>query len=163
MIRPLRQRQRRIVIALCIFLPLAFALGIVARKPIPVSNPVQSGVSSDKTNFQNVEWQRGDLFTNSAVQVSVVRERPGDGKFGIAFSAPKDFIKPDLLVYWSDGNVSVTNVLPDNAVLLGAFSPLKLSLPDSLEKSEGKLILFSLADNEIVDVSKPVYIKYPPQ
>jgi len=35
MIRPLRQRHRRIFITLGIFLPLAFALGIAARKSVP--------------------------------------------------------------------------------------------------------------------------------
>jgi len=35
MIRSLRQRHRRVVIALGAFLPIAFAVGIAARKSVP--------------------------------------------------------------------------------------------------------------------------------
>jgi hypothetical protein len=76
----------------------------------------------------------------------------------VSFSAAKDFVKPDLLAYWSAGNSNITNALPDNAILLGAFTSPQLSLPETAEKPDGTLVLFSLADNEIVDVSRPFRI-----
>ena len=39
MIRPLRQRHRRIVTTLAVVLPLAFIAAILARRPVPVSGP----------------------------------------------------------------------------------------------------------------------------
>jgi hypothetical protein len=45
--------------------------------------------------------------------------------------------------------------LPTNATLLGSFNAPALELPAAAAKTEGSLILFSLADQEIVDVSQP--------
>jgi hypothetical protein len=156
MIRPLRKHHCRIVIALALFLPVAFTVGIAARKPIPVTSQLPSSLAIATPPFENVEWQRADLFAKSAIQVRLLREHSGAGKFAVALSAAEDFVRPDLLVYWSAGNPDVTNALPDNAVLLGTFNSPQLSLPAAAETIEGTLVLFSLADNEIVDVSKPV-------
>jgi hypothetical protein len=49
--------------------------------------------------------------------------------------------------------------LPGNAQLLGAFnSSSALVLPAEAATQTGVLILYSLADNEIVDVSKPIRV-----
>ena len=85
-----------------------------------------------------------------------MREHNGAGKFGVEFSAAKDFVKPDLIDYWVAGNPTIADELPDNAVLLGSFSSMPLPLSDEAMKSSGALVLFSLADNEIVDASKPI-------
>lgn len=71
-------------------------------------------------------------------------------------SAVKEFVKPDLIVYWISGNPEITGKLPDNALLLGAFSASALSLPATAASESGALVLYSLANNEIVAVSKPV-------
>ena len=63
----------------------------------------------------------------------------------------KDFVKPDLMVYWAPES-NLTTPCPTNAILLGAFSSPPLPLPTKLNKSPGALVLFSLADDEIVDV-----------
>jgi hypothetical protein len=156
MIRPLRQRHRRIVIALGFFLPVAFAAGLAARKPIPFTSELPPSLATATQTFEKIEWQRADLFVKSEIQVRLLREHSGAGKFAVSFSAATDFVKPDLLVYWSAGNPSVINALPGNAILLGAFNAPQLPLPEAAEKSDGTLVLFSLADNEIVDASKSV-------
>ena len=72
------------------------------------------------------------------------------------FSAAKDFVKPDLIVYWVAGSPNVTDKLADNARLLGAFnSSLALSLSPEAGPGSGVLVLYSLADQEIIEVSKP--------
>jgi hypothetical protein len=63
------------------------------------------------------------------------------------------------MVYWSAGNPTTTNTVPDNAILLGAFGAEALPLPVAVTMSGGVLLLFSLADGEIVDVSKPFSIQ----
>ena len=51
------------------------------------------------------------------LQVYLLREQKSSGRFGIEFSAAKDFVKPDLIVYWVAGNPNITDALPDNAIL----------------------------------------------
>ncbi len=71
-------------------------------------------------------------------------------------SAPKNFAKPDLLVYWIAGNATTFDMIPDNAVLLGSFSnSAPLPFPRGEAESSGVLILYSLANHEVIDVSKP--------
>jgi hypothetical protein len=156
MIRQLRQRHRHIVFALGLFLPVAFAVGIAARKPAQLINELPAALAVALQPFENVEWPHADLFAKSPVQVRLLRERNGAGKFAAAFSAAKSFVKPDLFVYWVAGNSNITNTLPDNAILLGEFTSSPLPLPDDAAKSGGVLVLYSLADNEIVEVSKPI-------
>ena len=158
MIRPLRQRHHRIVITLGILLPVAFVMGIAARRPIPIANQLPSAFGNAAQPFESAIWQQNDLFAKSAIRVRLWREHSSAGRFAVSFSAASDFVKPDLLVYWSAEAASVTNVLPDNAILLGAFASQTLPLPEAAEKSAGTLLLFSLADNEIVDVSKSIRI-----
>jgi hypothetical protein len=158
MIRPLRQRHRRTFFSLGIFLPVAFAVGIAARKPLPEIKSLPNEISPAINSFAAEVWSLADFFSKSPVQIRLLREQSGTGKFAVALSAAKDFVKPDLLVYWLNGNPNVTNALPDNAILLGAFNAPQLPLPAAAEKTNGLLALYSLADNEIVDISKPIHL-----
>ena len=156
MIRSLRQQHRRTFIALGIFLPIAFAVGLTARQRVPTVAELPAALAATSQKFAAVEWERTDLFAKSPVQVRLLREQKDAGRFAIAFSAAKDFVKPDLIVYWVAGNQSTTDTFPANAILLGSFSATALPLSDEVSKSNGALILYSLADNEIVAASKPV-------
>jgi hypothetical protein len=158
MILQLRQRHRRMFLALGILLPVAFAVGLAARKPLPEINSLPKEIAPATTPFAVEMWSRADLFPKSPVQVRLLREQTGVGRFGVVLSAAKDFVKPDLLVYWSDENSISTNALPDNAILLGAFNSASLPLPPNAQNTEGELVLYSLADNEIVDKSKPIHL-----
>jgi hypothetical protein len=157
MIRALRQRHRRTFLALGIIVPVAFAIGIAARKPLPEVNSLPTEIAPVTAAFAVEIWSRADLFPKSPVQVRLLRKTIGSGKFAVAFSAAKNFVKPDLLVYWSAGNSTSTNALPASAILLGAFTGSQLALPLTVEKKSGVLLLYSLADNEIVDESKPIH------
>ena len=85
-----------------------------------------------------------------------MRERRDGGALAVALSAAKDyFIKPDLMVYWVAGNPPAVNPLADLGRLLGGFDAGNLPLPAEAAATNGVLVLYSLADNEIVDVSKP--------
>ena len=156
MIRPLRQRHRRMVIVLSIFLPIAFAFGIAARKPVARMTSLPEELVASPQNFAATEWERADLFTKTPIQVRLLRERGGAGHFAVKFSAAKDFVKPDLIVYWVTGNSNIDHVLPDNALLLGGFNPYTpLPLVEHIGATSGRLVLYSLADQEIVEISKP--------
>ena len=156
MTRLLRQRHRRMVIVLGVFLPLAFAVGIAARKPVPGMTSLPKELLTSPQKFAATQWERADLFTKAPIQVRLVRESADAGHFAVEFSATKDFVKPDLIVYWIAGSRNITNTLPDDAQLLGAFNPfLALPLPSHAETTNGTLVLYSLADHELVEASKP--------
>jgi len=151
MIRPLRIRHRRIFTVLGVLLPVAFGLGIAARKPVPHMNSVPADLTEAAPDAILIK-QFDDLFVKAPVQVMLMKENGGAGQFVICCSAENNFAKPDLLVYWSTAS-NISDTLPEDATLLGAFSALRLKLPSA---AEGKLILYSLADDEIVDVSRPI-------
>jgi hypothetical protein len=161
MIRPLRKRHRRIVSVLAIFLSLAFAVGIAARRPVPVDAAWRPALTGAPGGSLVKEWVPAGLFAKSPVQVRLLRLPGEPGQFAFELSAAKDFLKPDLLVYWAAGNPGVAGILPDHAILLGAFSSRALPLPDEVARARGVLVLYSLADNEVVDVSNPVSLTNP--
>jgi hypothetical protein len=162
MIRPLRQRHRRMVIVLGVLLPVAFAVGIAARKPVPGMTSLPKELVVSPQTFAVTEWERADLFTKTPIQVRLLRESTSAGRFAVEFSAAKDFVKPDLIVYWVAGSPKITDTLPDNARLLGTFnSSAALSLSPDAGAGSGVVVLYSLADQEIVEVSEPFAFQNP--
>jgi len=156
MILSLRQRHRRMFAVIGIVIPVAFAVGIAARKPVPSVTSLPMGLTASSKKFGPTEWERADLFAKTSVTIRLLRERAVASHFAVSFAAPKDFVKPDLIVYWVAGNPNITDALPDNARLLGAFnSSVALPLPPDIASGTGVLVLYSLADQEVVEVSKP--------
>jgi hypothetical protein len=157
MIRPLRQRHRRIVIALAVVLPVAFAAGIAARRPVPAMGQLPMALVPVAGNWENAGTEHPGLFAKTRIQVQLLRV-PGETRpSAVQILAPKDFLKPDLLVYWLAGSVRAADKLPDQAVLLGAFQPsVALPLPPNAAATGGSLVLYSLADQEVVDASAPL-------
>jgi hypothetical protein len=153
MIRPLRIRHRRIFTVLGVLLPVAFGLGIAARKPVPQMSALPTELHTATPQFDVSVWERSDLFTNAPVTVRMLRK---EEHAAVACSAPGGFMKPDLLVYWSSGNSPANGKLPGDATLLGAFAASALPLPKSSTERNGVLVLFSLADQEVVAVSRSV-------
>ena len=154
MIRPLRQRHRRMVIALGVTLPIVFSIGIAARRPVPSMASLPGELRTFSRGSAATVWERSDLFVNAPIQARLLRESGKSGRFALELSAPRDFVKPDLIVYWVAGSSKVTGALPNNALLLGTFSLAVFTLPANMPSEEGGLVLYSLANNEIVDVSK---------
>jgi hypothetical protein len=156
MILALRKRHRPTFLALGIFLPMAFVIGIATRPPSPVLSALPSALAAIPPAFTELQWDRNDLFAKASIQARLLREHAGSGRYQIALSYSHEFAKPDVLVYWADGKVdSAVAQLPANARLLGECNlESALLLPD--HATSGSLILYSLANHEIVDVSKPL-------
>ena len=156
MILSLRKRHRCMVTGLGIFLPIAFVTGIAARKPVPAMNSLPPGLVPAAVGYESQEWQRTDLFAKSTIQVTLLRDRAKMGRFAVELSVTRDFVKPDLLVYWAARGSGVTDTLPDNAILLGVLSPtVALPLPANTAPAGGVLVLYSLADQQVIEMSKP--------
>jgi hypothetical protein len=137
-----------------VVLPLLFVVGIVVRRAVPQPETLPSELSSETVTFTATGYERDDLFAKSPVQLRLFRDRVS-GAFAVGLSSSKDFLKPDLLVYWTSGNPTTSDILPSDAKLLGAFVSTTLTLPPESSTTDGHLILFSLANQDIVDVSKP--------
>jgi hypothetical protein len=156
MTRTLRQRHRRIFAVLGVALPVAFIIGMAARTPVPAVDSLPGEIAGEPLRVAARQWSRDDLCTGTSIQAALVRERAGSGRFAVELTPPKDFARPDLLVYWMAGGSTVTEAIPDDAILLGGLDgSVPLPFPPGSPPSNGMLILYSLADHEIVDVSKP--------
>src|SRR5882724_10568427 len=152
MILALRQRHRRMMIALGIILPAAFVVGVGLRKapPLRATPPLLADLQGMEVQL----WEKSDLFPKVPVRVRLFHT---PAYSTIQFLPRRAFVKPDLLAYWAAGNPAITEILPSSAKLLGGFnSSIRLQLPDDARQNEGVLILYSLADQQIVDVSRPV-------
>jgi hypothetical protein len=155
MIRPLRNAHRRIFTALAIALPVAFAISVAARKSPPVAANLPPALATAPDRFDVSLWQRADMFPKTGIGLGLMRESAEIGAFAVSFQGAEDFARPDLIVYWFVGETTSPDTVPEGARLLGAFWARALILPADLTNTEGRLILFSLADQEIVDVSNP--------
>jgi hypothetical protein len=156
MILPLRQLHRRIVIVLAIVMPVALAVAVDERKPIPKVPGLPATLAPAPFEFDAIVWAQKQLFPGEVIQAQILRQANSTGHYAIQFSFPKDFLKPDLLVYWVRGGDIISQDLPKNAILLGGFGSIPLPLSDDVTQSAGAFLLYSLADNKVVDVSGPV-------
>lgn len=156
MILALRQRHRQVFLVLGVLLPMAFIAGIAARRPVPMVAALPPELQRVMQTFAATNWTRADLFAKAPVRIRLLREHIDGGRFGLTFLAAKGFVKPDLIVYWAAGDAAIRDSLPGNAVLLGTFSLAVLPVPEEVAHARGEVILYSLADGEIVDVSIPI-------
>src|SRR6516225_8807213 len=116
MILPLRQLHRRIFAVIGALLPIAFVLGIAARKTVPSAVSLPMELASGPQAFADTIWERSDLFSKMPIQVRLLREHAEAGRFAVAFSGGRDFVKPDLIVYSITANTKITDKLPDDAL-----------------------------------------------
>ena len=157
MIRPLRQRHRVMVCTLGVLLPIAFTAGIAARKPVPVAASLPSGLAGKANDFGSVVWTRTDLWPDHRISTRLRRDAGGSLAVELMF---RDLVKPDVLVYWAKGKETVTGGLPDNARLLGGLSNhASLPIPADVSGEAVRSVLYSLADHEVVAVSKDFMLK----
>lgn len=154
MILRLRQRHRRMFAAIGVVVPILFVVGIAARRPVPRVTSLPAELTPASGRFVPTDGELWNLFRSESLRVRLLYQ-PGTNRRAIRLFALRHVAKPDLLVYWAAGNPVVTDRLPENATLLGAFEAHSLELPADARNTDGVLILFSLADQEIVDVSKP--------
>lgn len=106
-------------------------------------------------------WVREDLWEKGQLQTRVFKDST-HSNLALEVAATEPVVRPDVLLYWVPGNPKIQDSLPNDAVLLGAWMQEPagaLELPQVAKVGQGKLILYSLADHEIVNVSKPFSIQ----
>lgn len=158
MIRPLRQRHRVMISTLSVIIPAAFALGISTRKEIPVAPSRPNASAAESGNYTEL-WNRNDLWEKISIRTRLLKSLSNPQGLAVELTSNKQIARPDLLVYWIPGQVPMSNSLPDSAFLLGSFdqsASILFPLPAQAIHQRGALMLYSLADHEIVAVSRSV-------
>jgi hypothetical protein len=156
MIRPLRQRHRVLVLALGVVVPVAFATGIATRNAVPFLTGTTPDLSGEVHNYSEV-WSRDDLWEKKAISTRLLSDAAGAGRRAVELIAKDQIIRPDVIVYWVPGGPEVKESLPNDAVWLGGFdqlAPRPLTLPAEAAQKTGALVLYSLADHEVIAVSR---------
>jgi hypothetical protein len=142
---------------LAVTLPAAFALGVAIRAKVPTSHLPIPGVSDENRN-QRALWTRTDLWEKLAIETRLLTFGSAPSQVAIQLIPTVQIVRPDVLVYWVAGEGKLQMSLPDDAFLLGSFdstNPRSFPLPGVAPKQTGSLVLYSLADQEIIAVSKP--------
>ena len=151
MILALRQRHRHLVIALGIFLPVVFAVGVVARKPVPTMAALPGGLAPIQS--RPGELVR-DFLGKNPLGVGLFRDLGNKAALSVQIISRFPPVGPDLLVYWIPAAQNFDRNLPDDARLLGAFAPgMVLALPPETIHRRGRLLLYSLANQEVLETS----------
>ena len=156
MIRPLRQRHRVLVLALSVVVPVAFAAGIATRKAVPALAGAAPNLAGQARNYSEV-WSRDDLWEKKVIRTRLLSDASGGSLRAVELISKDQIVRPDVIVYWVPGGPAVKDSLPDDAFWLGAFdqpTPRPLTLPADAAKKPGALALYSLADHEVIAVSK---------
>jgi len=144
------------IFALGVLLPVAFAVGIASRRPIPVAS-VPPELGGKVKDFAQVVWTKPDLWPGHGIITTLRRDDAGSVAAELTL---RDLAKPDVLVYWAAGKESVRESLPDNARLLGALAArVPLLLPTEMRDEPGCFVLYSLANHEVVATSKPFTVQ----
>jgi len=148
------------VLALGALLPAAFVFGIASRHLVLLipALPVNLAYQPDQAL---AKWMREDLWEKSQLRTRLLADS-AQSTFALEVTAPEPVIKPDTLLYWVPGDPEINESLPNDAVLLGLWmqDPVKpLNVPAVAKSSPGKLVLYSLADHEVVNVTKSFTIQ----
>ena len=165
MIRALRQRHRTTTTALSIILPVVFLIAVTRRNPLPLSAARPGLITSTQPTFNNPIWEKNDLWAKPLIKTRLFSNNPTNqpSRFAVQLIPEQPIIRPDVLAYWTPTMVGSLDQVPDSAVLLGSITgePVMMPLPSSSGKTLGSLILYSLADHEVIGVSSPLPAPQP--
>lgn len=145
-------------LVLSALLPSAFVLGLASRRGVPTSAPL-SALGADSAPSYEARWMRDELWEKEQLRTRLLEDFTHP-KLALEVAASDPIVRPDVLLYWVAGNPEIGDSLPNDATLLGAWIPAPpraVELPKTVNGA-GRLILYSLADHEIVNLSKPFTI-----
>ena len=153
MILPLRTRHRRVMTALAIALPLLFVAGLRARRPVPLTAALPAAFESashSETLGSKVLDAGGESIEVSWRDDSSGREPRRELRLQ---GASLDRVA-DPLVYWSRSAGTSVDKLPGDAALIGPAGVWG-RVPRGIDVRGGRLIVYSLALDEVVAVLDP--------
>ncbi|MCL4789706.1 MAG: hypothetical protein KJ070_23480 [Verrucomicrobia bacterium] len=95
-----------------------------------------------------------DFLGTYPLGVRLFRDAESQAAWSVQIIARFPPVGPDLLVYWIPATQTLSRNLPDDARLLGAFVPeMAFALPPESVSNRGRLLLYSLANQEVLEAS----------
>jgi len=153
MIRPLRQRHRLIISTLAVLLPLAFVLGLSARKTSPTMRETPPALRPEPFSLPRVLFEKEDLWSGMKITTRVCAEALPATRLVLELQPQEDLHSPDILVYWSPQISGSAHELLKEAHLLGTLAGRQKHswlLSGTMVQAEGTLILYSLGHQTVL-------------
>lgn len=141
----LRRRHSRIFAVLAPALPLLLIAGVAARRDEPEPSVFPAEASCAESS------KRWEMEARAAMGPFDVRVRRSVDRPCIELQLLDHPRLPDLLVYWAMSKPEGDR-LPSNAILLGSLGGVRVHyhrLPDEAAKTNGNLLLYSLAHRAV--------------
>ncbi len=148
MIRALRERHRRTMIALAATLPLGYLALVLARTP---HSPYPTPIPADRGHRQAVGAPMV-LLQSPELQAQLLGDSGGAEPNAVEVTPDGDPAIPDLLLYWAPTTGSGAELPPD-ALLVGALRGSRqqvFPLPEPGMMAGGHFLLYSAIRHEIL-------------
>ncbi len=153
MIRSARKRHRVTMAAIAVVLPAVFVTGLAVRQSGTQVERLPESIAPAQVAMWEAVLEDDGLFGEIEIHTRIgysddlstaVIELHSDDDLGL----------PDVLVYWTQGEVSGDGI-PPSSVLLGTFDGTGATLTVSRDVlgSGGRLILYSLGHAKVVAIS----------
>ncbi len=148
MIHSRRRAHLRIIIALAIGIPTLLASALLLRPQVP---PISAGHLRLATPSGFAPGSAGEWRSVEPVSGGIALEvqRPSDSA-AVAVRPVRTPLAPDLLIYWVPRGAAAPG---EGAVLVGGLAGQTargLSLPDHENAASGELIVYSVAQAEVL-------------
>jgi hypothetical protein len=148
MIQPLRTVHRRAFVALAVLLPAILVVGLTARRPRWHPGAIVSQLPATAHLIRKSDG----LWRKHAIETEFYRDSNASQDNYVVLLPPQDLNEPDLLLYWA-ATEPQGNSLPPQAQLVGVFAAGKtLKLPSNSARA-GRLVMYSLAHQAVVDTA----------
>lgn len=152
MISPLRKRHRTIISVLMVIVPVLFVGALLVRPEIPVMETTPDLHVTDTLVYEQVLFEADDLWGEKAITTRLKGDQTPALHLAIELEPETPLNLADPLVYW-DPSGATTGQLPASAYLLGPMpgtGSRQFSLPDTARFINGRLLLYSLAHQELI-------------
>ncbi len=146
MIRRLRIAHRMIFVIAAVVFPATLVSGLLVRRPMPLVAP--PGRERATTISATQDW----VTRVGTVKISLARIAGDSTRLAVQLSGIAALRAPDLLLYWTDRPLPISEIQPADA-LLGPVSgePIRFfALPPDAQPGQGSLLLYSLGHRALV-------------
>jgi hypothetical protein len=151
MIRKLRTRHLRWMIALAVLIPAGMIAGLAARPNFLINDPLPEAFWRSNRHFgRSIGSTTPIQLTGVSLDLAVVVDA---GRKAIQVSNPLETDMPEALFYYSREKPDMAEDLPQNATLLGELGRAKSTvwdLPADAAAGKGFVIVYSLGHDEIL-------------
>ena len=154
MIRPLRRRHLIFSFLMVTGLPLMVIIGYLKTKDSVSMEAPPILDDSVRESFPLEVWHKSRLWKNyPGMDTRLLSNVAPEHELAVELTFDGTITRPDLLLYWSPRSFSTRLGIHDGMHLLGAYTNSQTTifkLPDVARHRDGFLLLYSLAEDEMV-------------